>query len=450
MKSFKDTIQEAKLTREKGWVNYMTGKAVIVKIRGIIRPYHMELLTKKPEAFGYDEDTLREVIENAYGIEPEQAQRELDDLKRGKRDKHHDLFTFMEHNGWAEVVINEGMNGIYGGPTWPAKAYHKIARVLAKRYTPEQLFGEPGSFIEYGGRQTGRPAETIDDKEAWDIYVKTGKIPKRTEIGSTMAMFREGSNRMKSFTEYLKIQSFVDMIDEELSTREVDSNEFPNPITQAMRKIFTRKGKMDGDSTDDVVKVSKASLPATALLPSQSEIFMGKALGMAINGVKGGNLGAVISSDNHILDGHHRWAATLFSEPKAKIIGLKADLTIGDLIPVLRGLGDALGNSRRGAPGGGDVNIYSATIQDAIAAIREGKNMNPKFYDQAKAEEWLESIGGEDELKKRLDYIQSKRPPQGAPARHNMPVVDADKRHHVQAAGLLRKGELDVRPPYAK
>ena len=52
---------------------------------------------------------------------------------------------------------------------------------------------------------------------------------------------------------------------------------------------------------------------------------------MAIGGVKGGNLGSMVSGDNHILDGHHRWAATLLAEPKAKI-GTEVDLGIGDLV----------------------------------------------------------------------------------------------------------------------
>ena len=87
---------------------------------------------------------------------------------------------------------------------------------------------------------------------------------------------------------------------------------------------------------------------------------------MAVGGVKGGNLGSIVSKDGHILDGHHRYAATLFADPNAKIIGIEADLGIGDLVPVLRALGDAYGNKRRGEPAGGDLNIYDATIDDAL------------------------------------------------------------------------------------
>jgi hypothetical protein len=255
---------------------------------------------------------------------------------------------------------------------------------------------------------------------------------------------------MKKFTNYTDNTWLTDALVEELKTKEIDSKEFPNPLTQAMKNIFVRKGKMDGDIKDDIVDVSKASIAASKLLPSQSAIYLGKSLGMAVGGIKGGDIGAVISDDNHILDGHHRWAATMLSEPKAKIGGLKAKLKIGDLVPVLRALGDALGNERRGAPAGGDINIYDATIDDALSAIRDGKYMHPKFYSRVKSEEWLESIGGEDELKKRLEVIQSKTPPAGAPPRVDMPVIDADKKQHIKTGALLRKGRLDVRAPYSK
>ena len=255
---------------------------------------------------------------------------------------------------------------------------------------------------------------------------------------------------MKKFTDYTNNKWLVDSLVEALATKDIDANQFPNPLTQAMKNIFVQKGKMDGDPKDDIVKVSKVNVPASSLLPSQSAIYLGKSLGMAIGGVKGGNLGAIISSDNHILDGHHRWAATLFAEPTAKIGGLKAQLKIGDLVPVLRALGDAFGNERRGMPKGGDLNIYDATIDDVMDAITNGKYMHPKFYSRVKAEEWLESIGGQDVLKKRLGDIQSKTPPTGAPPRNDMPVIDADKKQHIQTGALLKKGRLDVRAPYSK
>ena len=246
------------------------------------------------------------------------------------------------------------------------------------------------------------------------------------------------------------MKTFKSFITEDIKTKEIDPTQFPNPLNPRMAAIFAMKGQMDGQHDDDVVKTQSDAWPAKTLKPSQSAIYLGKSLGMAIGGVKGGDLGSIVSQDKHILDGHHRWAATMLSQPDAKITGIEADLGIGDLVPVLRALGDAFGNTRRGEPTGGDVNIYKATVKDALKMIMTGWNMNPKFYDKEKSIAWLESIGGKPELEKRLKALQGKTPPKGAPPRIEMPVIDADQGQERQTASMLKKGEIDVRPPYAK
>jgi len=246
------------------------------------------------------------------------------------------------------------------------------------------------------------------------------------------------------------MKSFKHYITEELPTKEIRASEFPNPLSGRLKKIFLTKGEMDGDPSDDIVKTKPKSWVARKLRPSQSAIYLGKTLGMAVGGVRGGDLGAMVSKDKRILDGHHRWAATMFTDPKAKITGIEADLGIGDLVPVLRAMGDSIGNTRRGEPGGGDINIFKATKKDAIEALTTGKNMHPKFYNKEKSIAWLKSIGGEEGLAARLKELQSIRPPKGAPPRIDMPVIDADKGDEKRASDMLRKGKIDVRPPYAK
>jgi len=246
------------------------------------------------------------------------------------------------------------------------------------------------------------------------------------------------------------MKSFKQYIIEELPTKEIKTSEFPNPLSARLKAIFQHKGDLDGSQGDDVVKTKAKTWKSSKLKPSQSAIYLGKSLGMAVGGVKGGDLGSIVSNDRHILDGHHRWAATMLADPTAKITGIEADLGIGDLVPVLRALGDSIGNTRRGEPTGGDVNIFKATVQDAIVSLNTGKNMHPKFYDKEKSVAWLESIGGKAELEKRLKELQNHRPPKGAPPRMEMPVIDADNNDEKLAATLLRKGKLDVRAPYAK
>ena len=246
------------------------------------------------------------------------------------------------------------------------------------------------------------------------------------------------------------MKTFKQYITEELPTKEIKTSEFPNPLSARLKAIFQHKGDLDGSQGDDIVKTKAKTWKSSKLKPSQSAIYLGKSLGMAVGGVKGGDLGSIVSNDRHILDGHHRWAATMLADPTAKITGIEADLGIGDLVPVLRSLGDSIGNTRRGEPTGGDVNIFKATVQDAMTSLNTGKNMHPKFYDKEKSIAWLESIGGKAELEKRLKELQNRRPPKGAPPRMEMPVIDADNNDEKLAATLLRKGKLDVRAPYAK
>ena len=52
------------------------------------------------------------------------------------------------------------------------------------------------------------------------------------------------------------MRSFKQHLNEELKTKEINKSYFPNPITAALKKIFTRKGKMDGDETDDIVQAT--------------------------------------------------------------------------------------------------------------------------------------------------------------------------------------------------
>ena len=246
------------------------------------------------------------------------------------------------------------------------------------------------------------------------------------------------------------MKTFKQYIIEELPTKDIKISEFPNPLSARLKAIFQKKGEMDGDVGDDIVKTKAKSWKATKLHPSQSAIYLGKSLGMAVSGVKGGDLGSIVSKDRYILDGHHRWAATMLSKPTAKITGIEANLGIGDLVPVLRALGDSIGNTRRGAPTGDKVNIFKATTKDAMDSLTTGKNMDTKFYDKEKSIAWLESIGGKKELETRLKDLQRHGPPKGAPPRIEMPVIDADKGDEKLAAALLRTGKLDIREPYAK
>jgi len=198
------------------------------------------------------------------------------------------------------------------------------------------------------------------------------------------------------------------IIKEDLPTKEIDPKEFPNPYPD--KKGYFKKGTTDGEMKDDIVPTKPVSISVSQLKPSQDAIYLGKAIAMAINGVEGGDLGAVISQDNYILDGHHRYAATSFNNPSAKVGGVQAKLKIGDLIPVLRAAGDAMRNARGVEPKGGDINIFNATIDDVKDIVYKGKNVPAQYYNKEKAISWFEGHG-ENVIAQRLKQLQSKKPP---------------------------------------
>ena len=115
-------------------------------------------------------------------------------------------------------------------------------------------------------------------------------------------------------------------------------------------------GLEDGDDADDKVTIKAGgSVNASDAVPTQSNILIYKALGMAMNPknqIAGGDLDAWAGIDGEILDGHHRWAATMFNDPGADMgtagqVDLKA---LGDPKKTLRfltAIGNALGNETK-------------------------------------------------------------------------------------------------------
>ena len=289
-----------------------------------------------------------------------------------------------------------------------------------------------GTYV--GGRDTLENRQTaLHNLNLFGNYIKS--LLKEYGKDKTKLTFMKESHVMT-------LESFLN---EELPTQEIDPNKFQNPYKSD--KNFFKKGYKDDSVMDDVVKTRPVKIQASQLKPSQDAVYLGKALGMAIGGVEGGNLEAVISQDNRILDGHHRWAATIFNNPKARVGGVQAELKIGDLVPVLRQAGDALGNKRGLPPKGGDQNIFKATLDDVKDAIYDGKYMNPQFYNKDKAIAWFEEQG-EKKIQSALNLLQRVGPPGGAPPRADMPKIEPEQVQ--QIAKKLQGGAIDVRAPYVK
>ena len=137
---------------------------------------------------------------------------------------------------------------------------------------------------------------------------------------------------------------------------EVPDDPFPQGLDKSTGKEWVKGGlaKNDGDAKDDVVDVKIKSVAVGNLKPIQSQIYFDKSIrNVASFGAQGTkdfssskNNFYVISSDNRIIDGHHRFLSAVLVDPKIKVTALEIDLPIKDLLPLTLSYTDAIGNVR--------------------------------------------------------------------------------------------------------
>ena len=213
-----------------------------------------------------------------------------------------------------------------------------------------------------------------------------------------------------------------------------------------------------GDPAKDKVNVHKATIAAAALKPSQTTMVLEKAVGMAINmlatGKVGGDLQALISSDNYIMDGHHRWAASIIAAgSSAKVTGYQADLKGPELLRVLNVLTVGKFGIRHGKPGKGALTQFTPKNIEGILTEYADKGIQGDFpVPAAKVQEILtKNFGsveqGIAEMSTNVKYMK-RSVPSWAPDRKEMPVIDPDKNHVLPAVKALVNGEVDVFPPH--
>ena len=116
---------------------------------------------------------------------------------------------------------------------------------------------------------------------------------------------------------------------------------------------FLTGGLKDGNPSDDVVTINiGGSVNASSAIPTQSNILIYKSMGFAVNGMAGGDLDAWAGTGGEILDGHHRWAATMLNDPGADLgtagqVDLNATGDPKEMLMYLTALGNALGNATK-------------------------------------------------------------------------------------------------------
>jgi len=158
-------------------------------------------------------------------------------------------------------------------------------------------------------------------------------------------------NDVRQFQYRLK-HGYVD-INKPFSSTFNPSNPFPEGLSGYEAQDFLERGLKDKAKKDDMVSISIKQKNASSLKPIQRQIYFDKSMDATIKFGVAGTINFlksktffITSSDNYIIDGHHRWLSALIINPRLMVNCLSIDLPIKQLLPLSTAYGDAIGNKR--------------------------------------------------------------------------------------------------------
>lgn len=131
------------------------------------------------------------------------------------------------------------------------------------------------------------------------------------------------------------------------------NNPFPQGLSGEQAKVWLNSGFYDGSVTDDIINASIKKIKANQLIPIQQQIYFDKSIESISK--KGNKISKnylreksifITSSDNRIIDGHHRFLSAMLLDPKMTLTCFAIDLPINILLPLSLAYGDAIGNKR--------------------------------------------------------------------------------------------------------
>jgi len=182
MKSFKQYIEEKKQTYVKGW----TLKNKIHTSTTNFKNWHIKQVANNLSKFGLNKRSLLKIINNAWPDAPETFPNEhIEELENGLADNNVYIEEVLQKKGYCMFVLDPTHGSISG---WNEKSAKLGAKVLDDKYLP---FEKDGFKLFEVKVAKGRP-KYITSKYDWYTWLEGKKAAgKRTEIGSTMAQFRE-------------------------------------------------------------------------------------------------------------------------------------------------------------------------------------------------------------------------------------------------------------------
>jgi len=289
-----------------------------------------------------------------------------------------------------------------------------------------------------------------------------------------MKLSREDLERMiKEETE--------DLLGEKANPAKFDPARFPlklSDVDPMQSKIAVSHGhsKYDQDPNDDEINVDYKPSGVAAvqdLSPSQSSMNIGKAMTFVLHMIDptskmepGGDLGAFISNDKYIMDGHHRWIATAMVDPSKSVGGYEVDFPGEQLVAVLNAMTKGQFGVMKGKPASGGFDQFKEKpIRDMLTTMAKGgisqetvpDTFNPKWQGRT-AEQVMKLLQdwtgkqGEDAVESAVTKMVNNlgginmSTPSWAPERPDMPVIDEPD--IPAAVKALDKGHVDVNKPY--
>jgi len=270
------------------------------------------------------------------------------------------------------------------------------------------------------------------------------------------------------------------LVAEKANPDDFDSARFPlklSDVDPVQSKIAVSHGhsKFDQDPNDDEINVEYKPSGVAAvqdLSPSQSSMNIGKAMTFVLHMIDptskmepGGDLGAFISKDKYIMDGHHRWIATAMVDPSRSVGGYDVDFPGEQLVAVLNAMTKGQFGVMKGKPAsGGFEQFKEKPIRDMLTTMVQGgisQGTVPDTFKKWQArtpeqvlkllEDWTQKKG-EDAVESAVTKMVNNlgginmKTPGWAPERPDMPVIDEPD--IADAVKALEKGHVDVNPPY--
>lgn len=228
----------------KGWIS-PTGSIIGNRYNYRTRPYHLEILFTRPKEFGVSKEwVLKQLMKNSFyrysgGQQFPKTQKDAenfkermsDDILSGRYDINFDLEDIMtSEKEFVKFYIGKTYGYFRFGKSTPSKVTYILSKIL-QNVSLEKIFGQSNIFelsVEWNA-DDGKTFKSASDLRSF--IKRRGKPDNRTEIGKTMAMFRENKKPMKFSTFIKESKGGFEQI------KNIAKREDLNDLAQSYRKI---------------------------------------------------------------------------------------------------------------------------------------------------------------------------------------------------------------------